>query len=177
MASYIILDSTLTGIADAVREKTGKSESLTPPEMEAEILAMQYYGGSLGALPILDTQYPKDIVDTFSTESINATFTAVIAEHGNPASYSYQWYIDSSPVEGATNSTYTFLNITDTCSHTIYCTVTNKMGTVTTRTAQLNMTKLALPVLNANYPEDSNITVINNEIKSATFKVEISKNA
>ena len=176
MANYTILDSTLMGLADAVREKTGKSESLTPLQMKDEILAMQYYGGNLGALPVLDTQFPKDIIDTFLTESTNATFTVKIAEHGNPASYSYQWYIDSNPVEGATNSTYTFLNITDTCSHTVYCTVTNKMGTVTTRTAQLNMTKLALPVLNASYPQDSNITVINNEIKSATFKVEISKN-
>lgn len=176
MANYIILDSTLMGLADAVREKTGKSESLTPLQMKDEILAMQYYGGNLGALPVLDTQFPKDIIDTFLTESTNATFTVKIAEHGNPASYSYQWYIDSNPVEGATNSTYTFLNITDTCSHTIYCTVTNKMGTITTRTAQLNMTKVALPVLNASYPQDSNITVINNEIKSATFKVQISTN-
>lgn len=175
MAEYVIQGSTLTGLADAVREKTGGTEALTPARMEEEILAMQYYGGSLGALPTLNETCPKDVIQGFSQGPVSATFNVVISEHGNPATYTYQWYMDSKAISGATNSSYTVSNITDTCSHTLYCTITNKMGTITTRTAKLQMTKQVVPTLNSSYPEDVSATVINNEVKSATFNVVISK--
>jgi hypothetical protein len=40
MAKYIIQDSTLTGIADAIRAKTGGSSAMTPAQMATEIAAI-----------------------------------------------------------------------------------------------------------------------------------------
>lgn len=44
MAEYLIQDSTLTGIADAIREKTGSAESMTPAQMATEIAAIETGG-------------------------------------------------------------------------------------------------------------------------------------
>lgn len=46
MADYIIQDSTLTDIADAIRAKTGKSAAMTPAEMVTEIESISD-GGAL----------------------------------------------------------------------------------------------------------------------------------
>ena len=40
MAKYSIEDSTLTGIADAIREKNGTTENISPTDMAAAILAI-----------------------------------------------------------------------------------------------------------------------------------------
>ena len=45
MSEYLIQDTTLTDIADAIREKTGKTDTMTPLEMPGEIAAIQGGGG------------------------------------------------------------------------------------------------------------------------------------
>lgn len=45
MADYLIQDSTLSGIADAIRAKTGKSAAMTPVQMPSEIDSIQTGGG------------------------------------------------------------------------------------------------------------------------------------
>ena len=45
MSEYLIQDTTLTDIADAIREKTGKTDAMTPLEMPGEIAAIQGGGG------------------------------------------------------------------------------------------------------------------------------------
>lgn len=45
MAEYIIQDSTLTAIADAIREKTGGTAVLTPAEMATMITGIETGGG------------------------------------------------------------------------------------------------------------------------------------
>ena len=40
MADYVIKDTTLTGIADAIRSKTGKSEQILTENMETEIMSI-----------------------------------------------------------------------------------------------------------------------------------------
>lgn len=127
-------------------------------------------GGEIYKLPILDSNYPEDVSTTvIKGNTTSATFTAVIAESGNPAFYTYQWYVNGTAVEGANGSSYTKDDLTDTVTYTVYCEVTNKKGTVTTRIATLEVVQRFTPVLNASYPED----VTANEGTSYTSKVVI----
>jgi hypothetical protein len=57
MAKYTINDTTLTGIADAIRAKGGTSAALTPAQMPEAIAAIQAGGGG-GATP---SAKPKDV--------------------------------------------------------------------------------------------------------------------
>ena len=50
MSEYLIQDTTLTDIADAIREKTGKTDTMTPLEMPGEIAAIQGGGGGGAAV-------------------------------------------------------------------------------------------------------------------------------
>ena len=83
--------------------------------------------------PILDDNYPKN-----ETVSIHNSITSevVISTEGYPASYTYQWYKDGNAVSGATSSSYTFTPTT-VGTITLYCEVTNKAGTVISRTATI----------------------------------------
>lgn len=53
MAEYLIQDTTLTSIADAIREKTGKTELLSPAQMATEISGITGGGGGVeeGGIP------------------------------------------------------------------------------------------------------------------------------
>ena len=55
MSEYLIQDTTLTDIADAIREKTGKTDTMTPLEMPGEIAAIQTGGGGGASAP------PKEV--------------------------------------------------------------------------------------------------------------------
>ena len=121
-------------------------------------------------LMILDENYPKDVSTTvIKGNTTSATFEAVIAEHGKPAEYTYQWYVDDEAVEGATEFTFTKDGLSETKTYTVYCEVTNKKGTIRTRTATLNVEQYYTPVLNSSYP--ANATIENG--KSVTCKVTI----
>lgn len=47
MAEYLIQDTTLIGIADAIREKTGSTEALTPADMAQAVTDLQVGGGDM----------------------------------------------------------------------------------------------------------------------------------
>lgn len=112
-------------------------------------------GGETRKLPILNANYPEDVTTTvIKGETTSATFTAVISEPGNPAIYTYQWYVNSTPINGATSSVYTIDDLADTQIYTVYCEVTNKKGTVTTRIATLEVIQNFTPVLDESYPQD-----------------------
>ena len=91
-------------------------------------------GGKKKSLPILNANYPADVTVEYGG---SATFKIEIAEHGYPEEYTYQWYQDGSPMSGYTESTlhYPLLIIGGTFN--IRCDVTNKKGTVQSRTATL----------------------------------------
>ena len=55
MSEYLIQDTTLTDIADAIREKTGKTDTMTPLEMPGEIASIQGGGGGGASAP------PKEV--------------------------------------------------------------------------------------------------------------------
>ena len=96
--------------------------------------------GSVRKLPILDSSYPKDV--SVTNVGTSATFTVVISEDGKPAEYTYQWYYDDTAVGGATSSSYT--RAAEVGTHTIYCVVTNKVGSITSRIATFAATTLYL---------------------------------
>lgn len=50
MSEYLIQDTTLTGIADAIREKTGGTEPVSVSDMAAQIEGIQAGGGDIDAL-------------------------------------------------------------------------------------------------------------------------------
>lgn len=52
MTKYIIDGSTLTEIADAIREKTGETETIKPEDMPQKIQDIQTGGGGGGDDPI-----------------------------------------------------------------------------------------------------------------------------
>ena len=59
MAEYIIQDSTLTGIADAIRAKTGGSAAMTPAQMATEIGSIRTGGG--GKVLLADYTASEDV--------------------------------------------------------------------------------------------------------------------
>lgn len=96
-------------------------------------------GGPSYSLPVLDTSYPKDIT---MREQANgqATFEVKIAKDGFPSDYKYQWYVNNTIVNGATNISYTMTGLTKTSSYTLYCVVSSDAGKVTSKTANLTVT-------------------------------------
>ena len=54
MAKVFIEESTLTNIGDAIRNKTGKSELLSPASMATEIEAIQTGGGEIGEIVLTE---------------------------------------------------------------------------------------------------------------------------
>ena len=127
--------------------------------------------GNPKKLPILNANYPQDVTTTvIKGNTTSATFTAVISEAGNPASYTYQWYVNGSAVSGATGSSYTMSGLSETAAYSVYCEITNKAGTVQTRAASLKVTQYYTPVLNTSYPANVTGATVGG---SATFKVTI----
>lgn len=59
MAEYLIQDATLTGIADAIRAKTGGSAAMTPAQMATEIGSIRTGGG--GKVLLADYTASEDV--------------------------------------------------------------------------------------------------------------------
>lgn len=111
-------------------------------------------------LMILDPNYPKDVTTTvIKGNTVDATFTAKISEHGKPTEYTYQWYVNDIAIVGATEENFTLTGIGETVTSTVYCDVTNKKGTVRSRVATLKVTQYYTPVLDSNYPQDVSVEI------------------
>ena len=95
-------------------------------------------GGEIYKLPVLNASYPQDVT-VVASASASATFSVVISEPGNPAEYTYKWYKGGNLVSGATGSTLSLTGLTAANTATVYCEVTNKAGTVTSRVATLTV--------------------------------------
>lgn len=104
----------------------------------AECLIMRR-GGEFYELPVLNSSYPKDVT-ILESASGSATFHVQIDTAGKPAEYTYQWYVNGSKVSGATTASYTKKSLTSAATYSVYCVITNKAGSVTSRQATLTVT-------------------------------------
>lgn len=95
-------------------------------------------GGSVYKLPVLNASYPQDVTLVASANG-SAVFSVQITEPGNPAEYTYKWYLSGNVISWATGSSVTISGLTAAQTATVYCEVTNKAGTVTSRTATLTV--------------------------------------
>lgn len=130
------------------------------------------HGGSVYRPPLLNVAFPKDVaLSVVDGSPESADFTVVVDKAGNPAFYSYQWYIDGVAVDGAVTPNFTLNDITDAAVRNICCEVSNKGGIVVSRQATLYVSRTDSPVLDAAYPAD--ITCEANG--SATFEAKIIK--
>lgn len=94
-------------------------------------------GGDRKKLPVLNPNYPAD----FSGMRSNGYYDCIveIAEHGNPAEYTYQWFINGTPYSGATHGGFSYGLMNPAGTYSIYCEVTNAKGTVRSRTATITL--------------------------------------
>lgn len=122
--------------------------------------------GEVKTLPILSDKYPEDITVKAGEKAV---FSAVIEDDGIPTEYTYQWYVNDSIVSDATTAVYTRDTESDSGAYTVYCEITNKAGTVTTRTAQLAVN--TLHTLDSSKP--ANVAATLNEI--TTVEVDIAE--
>jgi hypothetical protein len=131
MAEYLVQEKSIVAIANAIREKTSTTETLTLEEMANKIFSIG--GGDPSKLPVLDENYPQDGI---AEVGVALTSKVVIATTGNPAP-TYQWYKNGVAISGANSDAYTFTP-DDVGSFTLYCELTNAAGKVTSRTANFS---------------------------------------
>lgn len=91
-------------------------------------------GGVVFKLPTLNPALPADLAVKESS-LMNAGFSVEIQTSGIPARYTYQWYLDGSPISGATGASCVINQGVSKGSHFVYCKVTNEAGTVVSRSA------------------------------------------
>lgn len=95
-------------------------------------------GGESYELPVLDASCPKDVTVT-AAPGASASFSVSITTPGRPAEYTYQWYKNGAAISGATGAALTLTGLTAAATYSVYCKVTNKAGSVTSRTATLTV--------------------------------------
>lgn len=95
-------------------------------------------GGVPYATPVLNNAYPANVTQMERADG-SAAFEVKIDAAGHPDSYSYQWYVNDAAVSGATFPSYTKGGLTSAATYSVYCKVTNKAGSVNSRTAILTV--------------------------------------
>ena len=95
-------------------------------------------GGESYELPVLSASYPKDVTVT-AAPGASASFSVRITTPGRPAEYTYQWYKNGAAISGATGASLTLTGLTAAATYSVYCKVTNKAGSVASRTATLTV--------------------------------------
>lgn len=110
--------------------------------------------GMKNVTPSLNTQYPADVSVLVGKE---ASFTVFVTDEGYPKDHVLQWFVNGVAVEGATEPSYVRDTSGDKGQLSVWCEVTNKAGTTTSRHATLTVKKVTS--LDSRYPADSSTFV------------------
>jgi parallel beta-helix repeat protein len=86
-----------------------------------------YVAGSNVASITINPQLSVNVLPNLVVMDVGQSQTFNSTVSGGTGSYSYQWYLDGSPVPGATNANWTYTPST-TGFHTIYVNVTDSLG-------------------------------------------------
>lgn len=104
-----------------------------------ECIIARSSGGTSGSenmvatnLPVLNANYP---VDGYFKYNVGITLSCMIDMY--PINCTYQWYVDDVAIEGANSDTYTFNGTNEYKTHNIFCKVSNSLGSVYSRTANI----------------------------------------
>ena len=130
MAEYLIQETTLIEIANAIRNKADKTDRIPVSKFAEEINALKAGGNP----PTVDDTLPAD-----ASCVIGSSVVCHVLVHGeNIEEYTYQWYVNNVAVVGATESSYV-VNGTEIGTMTVYCNVTNTAGTTSSRVATITV--------------------------------------
>lgn len=99
-------------------------------------------GGAGRSVPILKEAYPADL--EVWGDGGSATFKVEIEKEGRPNGYTYEWYKDGEKLQGEQAAQVTLTSLSTPGTHSIYCVVTNEVGSVMSRTATLTVKNPAL---------------------------------
>jgi hypothetical protein len=100
--------------------------------------------------PSLNAHYPADVTVLAGNE---ASFTVFVTDEGFPKNHVFQWFVNGVAVPGATEPSYVRDTSGDKGQLSVWCEVTNKAGTTTSRYATLTVKKVTS--LDSRYPADS----------------------
>ena len=74
MAEYLIYDTDLTKIADAIRAKDGSTGTMTLAEMPGRIAAIETGGGGSGSQTgVVDTSASYTMISTYFPDAVSVT--------------------------------------------------------------------------------------------------------
>ena len=134
MAEYIIQDSTLTGIADAIRAKTGGSAAMTPAQMATEIGSISG-GSSITVEPLTVTQNGTTTAPSgkaYSPVTVNVPNSYTNSDEGKVVSGGS--LVDQTFLlieHGGTHDTTTVNNVFVDISPTTLLTIEDKLNSLT----------------------------------------------
>lgn len=137
MAEYIIQSNTLTDIANAIRNKTNKTNTIPVVKFAEEINSLQL-DPSFG-LPQIDETLPSD-----ASIIVGKSVVCNVLVLDSSEDYTYQWYVNNIAVVDANQSSYTFTG-TEFGPTTIYCNVINKNGGISTSRVATITVKSTIP--------------------------------
>ena len=98
MSEYLIQDTTLTDIADAIRGKTGKTDTMTPLEMPGEIASIQGGGGggvSVSPKEVNFIDYDGTVLYAYTvSEAAALTELPPLPSHAELICQGWNWSLD-----------------------------------------------------------------------------------
>lgn len=114
-----------------------------------------------GPPPVIDLQ------PTNQTLAVGSTATLAV-EATSDTALSYQWYFQTSPITGATNSSYNITNVQLPNTGTYFAAVQNAAGTVNSSNALLNVVSLVVANTNDSGPGSLRQALLNANMLTGT---------
>lgn len=177
MSNYVIQDTSLVNIANAIRSKTGESALLTPAEMVAAINSITTGGGSSGGWILRKEFYETSTVSGVSAEIIHGSYIDIDTELAQDKAFIFLFTSTSKGSSSSASADHVYLLFYDG---------SKLVSTDGSKTAGSRLAQALIPLTNdynysfeVNYDSSTqtNIIRINNNETSASYDVDLYKNA